>query len=329
MRCEDDTFEVMSRCVAVVAYVNLGAALISAGRCQEAVSVLRQGSRLDGTGLRDRREHETARVSALLQLGALYSDQGRLQRALAAYREAAYSLPEHYPPQMIRAEDAVSAGHHLAAVLAQMGLPSANSNCFSYLNKHDIVEIDTASTNIASFSAETTKHNEPPLFLKIELHYCRCSFFLRRLYHPRLNPIKNLLLLAGSSSRFNFHPTWKKIVDATKMMLTPRYLTWFVLGCVFNVLGETLARLHQDEEAERWYQAALNAQPDHVPAHITYGKLLAKNVSRTAEAEQWFRKAQRLAPQEPSVYHHYVLLRNNKKEQRVNAAERSQCLFVH
>lgn len=49
---------------------------------------------------------------------------------------------------------------------------------------------------------------------------------------------------------------------------------------VFNVLGETLARLHQDEEAERWYQAALNAQPDHVPAHITYGKLLAKNVSR-------------------------------------------------
>lgn len=45
------------------------------------------------------------------------------------------------------------------------------------------------------------------------------------------------------------------------------------------MLGETLARLQQDEEAERWYQAALNAQPDHVPAHITYGKLLAKNVS--------------------------------------------------
>lgn len=48
---------------------------------------------------------------------------------------------------------------------------------------------------------------------------------------------------------------------------------------VFNVLGETLARLQQDEEAERWYMAALQAQPDHVPAHITYGKLLAKNVS--------------------------------------------------
>lgn len=157
-----------------LAYVNLGAALIAAGRCQEAVSVLRQGSRLDGTGLKDRREHETARVSALLQLGGLYSDQGRLQRALAAYREAAHSLPKHYPPQS-----------------------------------------------------------------------------------------------------------------------------------VFNLLGETLARLKQDEEAERWYQAALNAQPDHVPAHITYGKLLAKNVSRIAEAEQWFRRAQRLSPQDASVYHYY------------------------
>lgn len=88
-------------CVAV-AYINLGAALISSGRCQEAVAVLRQGSRLDGTGLKDRREHETAKVSALLQLGALYSDQGRLQRALATYREAAHSLPDHYPPQVIR-----------------------------------------------------------------------------------------------------------------------------------------------------------------------------------------------------------------------------------
>lgn len=37
--------------------------------------------------------------------------------------------------------------------------------------------------------------------------------------------------------------------------------------------------MQQDEEAEKWYRAALEAEPDHVPAHITYGKLLAKNVS--------------------------------------------------
>lgn len=48
---------------------------------------------------------------------------------------------------------------------------------------------------------------------------------------------------------------------------------------VYNVLGETLAKMQRDEEAEKWYRAALEAEPDHVPAHITYGKLLAKNVS--------------------------------------------------
>lgn len=109
---------------------------------------------------------------------------------------------------------------------------------------------------------------------------------------------------------------------------------------VYNLLGETLTRLHQFDEAERWYQAALQAQPDHVPAHITYGKLLAKNVStsnlitifkvlnyccfffqssRVVEAEQWFRRAQRLAPGDPSVYHHYgkfkqIFLRNELHE---------------
>ncbi|XP_046590337.1 protein O-mannosyl-transferase TMTC2 isoform X2 [Neodiprion lecontei] len=88
------------------AYVNLGAALISAGRGTEAAAILRTGASLDGSGLKDRRAHEAARVQALLQLGALYGDQGRLQRALAAYREALHALPEHYPPQSSRVLEA-------------------------------------------------------------------------------------------------------------------------------------------------------------------------------------------------------------------------------
>ncbi|XP_046472791.1 protein O-mannosyl-transferase Tmtc2 [Neodiprion pinetum] len=180
------------------AYVNLGAALISAGRGTEAAAILRTGASLDGSGLKDRRAHEAARVQALLQLGALYGDQGRLQRALAAYREALHALPEHYPPQS-----------------------------------------------------------------------------------------------------------------------------------VYNLLGETLSRLQQYAEAERWFQASLASQPDHVPAHITYGKLLARNSSRVLEAERWFLRAQRLAPQDSSVHHHYgVFLTSQGRlaeaaEQHVKAAELS------
>ncbi|KAG7213726.1 hypothetical protein KM043_002960 [Ampulex compressa] len=158
------------------AYVNLGAVLVSVGRGTEAAAVLRAGASLDGSGLKDKRAHEAARVQALLQLGALYADQGRLQRALSAYREALHALPDHYPPQS-----------------------------------------------------------------------------------------------------------------------------------VYNLLGETLSRLQQYAEAERWFRASLASQPDHVPAHITYGKLLARNSSRVLEAERWFLRACRLAPDDPSVHHHYGL----------------------
>lgn len=36
------------------------------------------------------------------------------------------------------------------------------------------------------------------------------------------------------------------------------------------------------EEAERWHKAAMQAKPDHIPTHLIYGKLLAKNVSNNA-----------------------------------------------
>jgi tetratricopeptide (TPR) repeat protein len=53
----------------------------------------------------------------------------------------------------------------------------------------------------------------------------------------------------------------------------------YISQSVYNLLGETLSRLQQYNEAEKWFQASLASQPDHVPAHITYGKLLARNVS--------------------------------------------------
>lgn len=53
-----------------------------------------------------------------------------------------------------------------------------------------------------------------------------------------------------------------------------------LLQSLYNMLGEAHYRLNEFAEAERWYKAALQAKPDHVPAHLTYGKMLAKNVSK-------------------------------------------------
>ena len=48
---------------------------------------------------------------------------------------------------------------------------------------------------------------------------------------------------------------------------------------LYNMLGEAFFKLERFEEAERWYLEALKVKNDHVPAHLTYGKLLAKMVS--------------------------------------------------
>ena len=78
----------------------MGTSFIALGRCNEAVKILREGSKLDGHGLRDRTAHDNARMSMLVQLGSLYAEQGKLQRALSVYREALHSLPRNYPPQV-------------------------------------------------------------------------------------------------------------------------------------------------------------------------------------------------------------------------------------
>ena len=47
---------------------------------------------------------------------------------------------------------------------------------------------------------------------------------------------------------------------------------------ILNVLGEAFHALNKTLEAERSFRAALEMKPDHIPAYLTYGKLLAKNV---------------------------------------------------
>lgn len=73
---------------------------MAVGRGSEAVAVLKAGASIDGSALKDRKVHETARVQALVQLGSLYAEQGRPHKALASYRQALKMLPEHYPPQV-------------------------------------------------------------------------------------------------------------------------------------------------------------------------------------------------------------------------------------
>ncbi|GFG31598.1 hypothetical protein Cfor_11746, partial [Coptotermes formosanus] len=84
-----------------LAHLNLAQLLERRGQYEQAVSVYRRCSRLNGAGLKDPRTHEATKISALLHLGRLYADQGRLHKAVAMYQEAVDKMPGHYPPQAV------------------------------------------------------------------------------------------------------------------------------------------------------------------------------------------------------------------------------------
>lgn len=49
-------------------------------------------------------------------------------------------------------------------------------------------------------------------------------------------------------------------------------------------------KLNKFEDAEHWYRESLKAKPDHVPAHLTYGKLLSIMVSYPGKLSVLFMK---------------------------------------
>ena len=79
-----------------VAHLNLALTLTHLGRKQQAIDVYRRCAALDGTGLKDPKNHESTRTSALFNLGRLYSDDGRFQDAISVFQEAVQTMPAHY-----------------------------------------------------------------------------------------------------------------------------------------------------------------------------------------------------------------------------------------
>lgn len=66
------------------------------------------------------------------------------------------------------------------------------------------------------------------------------------------------------------------------MMLLQMFLENCIVRLIFLLIllsGEAYMRLSMLPEAEHWYMESLRSKTDHIPAHLTYGKLLALTVS--------------------------------------------------
>ncbi|KAI7791631.1 protein O-mannosyl-transferase TMTC2 [Triplophysa rosa] len=98
----------------------------------------------------------------------------------------------------------------------------------------------------------------------------------------------------------------------------------FAPQSLYNMMGEAYMRLNNLEEAGRWYRESLKAKPDHIPAHLTYGKLLSI-VGQKSEAERYFLKAIELDPAKGNCYMHYgqFLLEQSRLGEAAAMAEKA------
>ncbi|KAF7670018.1 hypothetical protein LDENG_00074270 [Lucifuga dentata] len=98
----------------------------------------------------------------------------------------------------------------------------------------------------------------------------------------------------------------------------------FAPHSLFNMMGEAYMRLNRLEEAGYWYRESLRSKPDHIPAHLTYGKLLSL-IGQKTEAEKYYLRAIQLDPAKGNCYMHYgqFLLEQSRLAEAAEMAERA------
>ncbi|KAK7886158.1 hypothetical protein WMY93_025779 [Mugilogobius chulae] len=98
----------------------------------------------------------------------------------------------------------------------------------------------------------------------------------------------------------------------------------FAPHSLFNMIGEAYMKLNRLDEAGHWYRESLRAKPDHIPAHLTYGKLLSI-IGQKAEAEKYYMRAIQLDPTKGNCYMHYgqFLLEQSRHTEAAEMAEKA------
>ncbi|XP_073821068.1 transmembrane O-mannosyltransferase targeting cadherins 2 [Musca autumnalis] len=251
-----------------VAYLNLGISLIAMGKCQDAAQVLHEGSKVDGTGVRDRQGHENARITSYLQLGALYVEQGKLQRALAVYREALHELPHNYYKRDVLY-------HRIGDIFGRL-------QQWDEAERHHRAALDLQPNQVAAhlsygitLARNSSRIHEAEMWFKRALQLAPEEASVHHHYAEFLT----------SQSRLA-----EAIVYRIKAAeLAPRDYSLVVAAAT------ALRLMDRKVEAEFWYRKAVNLRPSDAHAHTNLGAILHL-LGRTSNAAASYKEALRLQP---------------------------------
>lgn len=256
-----------------VAYLNLGTSLIAMGKCHEAVKVLQEGTKTDGTGVRDRSAHENARMSAYLQLGNLYAEQGKLQRALAVYREAMHSLPAaHFQREVLY--------HRIGDVFGRL---QQWDEAEKYHRAALRIQPDHVAAHLSygnMLARNSSRASEAELWFKRALQLAPDQ---SGVYHHYAE------FLTGLS----------RSEEALYYRLRAAELSPDDYSLVVAV-ATALRLLDRKIEAEAWYRKAVLLRPEDARAHTNLGAILHL-LGRTNNAAVSYKEALRLQPGDPTT----------------------------
>ncbi|KNC31187.1 Transmembrane and TPR repeat-containing protein [Lucilia cuprina] len=251
-----------------VAYLNLGISLIALGKCQDAAQILQEGTKVDGTGVRDRSAHENARISSYLQLGALYVEQGKLQRALAVYREALHELPHHYYKR-----DVIY--HRIGDIFGRL-------QQWDEAERHHRAALEMQPNQVAAhLSYGVTLARNSSRVSEAEMWF------------------KRALQLAPEEASVYHHyaeflTTQTRLAEAISYRVKAAELASQDYSLV--VAAATALRLmDRKQEAEIWYRKAVNLRPSDAHAHTNLGAILHL-LGHTSKAAASYKEALRLQP---------------------------------
>ncbi|XP_013175392.1 PREDICTED: transmembrane and TPR repeat-containing protein CG31690-like [Papilio xuthus] len=277
----------------LLAYVNLGTSLMADGRLSEAASALRTGARVEGLRVRDRREHDAARVSALVQLATLHSQRGHFHKALSAYKEALQILPDTNAPVVGWTRHSVlSMAGDIYIQLQQW--PQAEHSILSALAVAP-KDLGTHITLAQILARNTSRALEAEMWFKRAVTLAPDDPSVRDQFGMFLRSQRRLRESA------------EQLVRAAQ--LSPAD------GARAAAAARALRDARRCRSAERWYARAVELNPEDAAYHSNLGAILHLN-GKYAAAAASYRRALQLQPNDEITITNLKRVRTLMSKQR-------------
>nr|XP_046917032.1 protein O-mannosyl-transferase TMTC2-like [Dermatophagoides farinae]XP_046917033.1 protein O-mannosyl-transferase TMTC2-like [Dermatophagoides farinae] len=249
-----------------MAYLNIGVIYSRLGDKNRAKQFYEKCSQLDNYGLKDIRNHEITRISALYNLGQLFLDDENYIEALKIYRQAIFQIPSYYQP------------HSLYNKIAEV---------YNRMNR-------TADAEIWFRKSLTIKHDHIPAYLT----YARMLIKTNRTFEAEQLYRKAMLLSSNDTAIYHHYGQFKfnngQLKDALAIYM--KGFESFPNDCdiVINV-ANILRQLQQPINAEIYYKLATKLRPNDLITHSNLGAIYHLN-GKFKLAKQSYQRALELKP---------------------------------